>query len=799
MLRDIRMAFRLFAGAPWFTAAALISIALSVGATAVVFTAVKAVLLDPLPYSHPQTLVQLRSETRGFAPSHADWVFWNDAEQIRRRNRTLESVGVYGNAVFDLGGGDTAAPEALYGLRISAGLFPTLGVSPMLGRNILPGEDRLGHSNEIILSYGLWMRRFNRDPGVVGRKIRVNGRACVVLGVMPPGFNFPLRRAAAHTPFPYVEFWAPLGIEPEATRGGLGAVARLRPGVSVAEAEQDIAAIGEDLEREFPASNRERALRVSGLWDRTVASARKPLLFLMAGALLFLLIGCINVANLLLARGFFRQREFAVRMALGAGRGRVIRQLLTESCVLALAGGVAGYVIALAAWKALPAIAPTGVPRLATAHVDSAILAFTILIALANGIAFGIAPAFRSAGGELSLRSAVAAKSGRMGPALVMAEVALTVVLVLIGGEVLDGFSRLLRVDPGFDAKHVLASVILPARERYPTPEKRGAVYRRFLDAVRAVPGVEVAGTVDALPFSGENHGGYVSAGGADSRVIAEIDVVGGEYLQAMGTRLIAGRWFREDDMREANDSAIVSQLTASRLWPGQSAVGKGVCVDCTPEAPNNWKRVLGVVSGIRHADLDAAEPNNAYLPAAALERAAFLVVRTDRPTGAVGQAIRWAIAAVDPDQPVLLSASLESLVADSIADRRFLTLLLPITACAALAMALVGVYGITFYTVSRRTQEVGVRMALGATPGDVCGLVFRNSFSLVVAGLGLGVALGLAVARAVHSLIVGFGGITGWDTAFAVGLVAATAAMACLAPARRATRIQPVDALREE
>jgi hypothetical protein len=321
---------------------------------------------------------------------------------------------------------------------------------------------------------------------VVGLAIRVNGRACLVLGVMPPGFNFPLRRAAAHTPFPYVEFWAPLGIEPEASRGGLGAVARLGPGISLAEAQQDVAAIGQDLAREFPASNRDRVLRASPLWDRTVPSSRRPLLFLLAGALVFLLIGCVNVANLLLARG------------------------------------VAGYAITVAAWKSLPAIAPAGVPRLAAAHVDGAILAFTILLAFANGIAFGIAPAFRSAARALSLRSTVATKSGRITSGLVMVEVALTVVLILVGGEVLDGFLRLLRVHPGFDAKHVLASVVLPARERYPTPEKRGAMYRRFLEAVRSVSGVELAGAVDALPFSGENHGGYVRAGGAEGRLIAK-------------------------------------------------------------------------------------------------------------------------------------------------------------------------------------------------------------------------------------------------------------------------------------
>src|SRR5882724_3794556 len=354
ILQDIRLAFRLFKRDLAGTGIALLSIALSVAATAIVFTAVKSVLIDPLPYARAGELVQIRSEfPKMQEQSHGDWVVWNDTQELIRRTRTLESVGVYGNAIFDLAGDTGTTPEALYGLKVTASLFPTLGVAPMLGRNILPEEDQPGRPDEMILSYGLWVRRFNSDRNVLGRTVTVNGHACLIIGVMPPNFNFPLRREAAHTPSPYVEFWASPFVVPKNKNAGLGAVARLRSGVSLEQARQDLASIGAALSHEFPATNRDRSLTMSFMRDRMVGVARNGLLLLMAAALLFMLIGCANVANLLLARGFARQREISVRLAIGAGRGRIVRQLLTESCVLAVLGGLGGYLFTAAAWQAL--------------------------------------------------------------------------------------------------------------------------------------------------------------------------------------------------------------------------------------------------------------------------------------------------------------------------------------------------------------------------------------------------------------------------------------------------------------
>lgn len=812
ILRDIRLTFRLLMRNPAPTGIALLSIALSVGATAVVFAAIKSVLIDPFPFAQVEELVQIRSDfPKMQEQSHGDWVVWNDAQELIRRTRTLESVGVYRNAIFDLGGDTGTTPEALYGLKVTANLFPTLGVSPMLGRNILPEEDQPGRPDEMILSHGLWVRRFNSERNVVGRTVTVNGHDCLVIGVMPPYFNFPLRREAAHTPSPYVEFWAPLSNSPGARQGGLGAVARLRRGVSIAQARQDLASISDALAHDFPATNRDKTLRMNFLRDRAVGGATNALLLLMAAGFLFMLIGCVNVANLLLARGFARQQEISVRLAIGAGHTRIVRQLLTESCVLAALGGLGGYVLAAAAWKILPAVAPVSIPRLAAARADGAVLGFALALAMINGILFGIAPALRLARvkeaialGGFGSRGAATGRRDGIRSVLVVAEVALSMMLVVIGGQLLGSFLKLVNTDPGFQADRILASVVLPAPERYPKPEQRGLFFKRILDSVRALPGVESAGAVDALPFSGENNGGSISSdavapGEENAQLTAEVDVVSAEYLQTMGIHLLEGRWFREEDSSESSDAAIVNDFAARRLWPRASAVGQRICVYCTPEEPNHWKRVIGVVSSANHAALNESLKGNVYLSAGAMQRAVFLVVRTERPTGDLEKAIRRSIAAIDPNQPVFLSATMRALIADSVADRRFIMTLLAITACLALLMSAAGIYGVISYTTARRTQEIGIRLALGATPREVHTLIFRQGFTTVAAGLTLGLGVAMPLTHALRSFLSGLESRNPAFVWIAVTLVTVTAGIACWVPARRATRIDPMSALRQE
>ena len=805
LLRDIRHALRLLRRAPLSTAIALVSIALSVSAAAIVFAAIKSVLLDPLPFTRPDELVLLRSEyPRIEEQSKGDWVLWNDTREIARRSRTLAEIGSYRNAVFDLAGDAHATPLALYGLQVSSNLFQVLGVQPMLGRSFLPEEDQPSHAGVMVLSYGLWVRSFRADRSIVGRTVTTNGQACLVIGVMPPEFNFPMRREAAHTPSPYVEFWAAPLQAPHNSGAGMGAVARLRPRVSLAEARQDLAGISTALSHDFPALNRDRVLRLNRLRDRMLGTAARSLGMLMAAALLFMAIGCANVANLLLARGLTRRREIAVRLAVGAGRWRIIRQLLTESCVLAVAGGFGGYILSAAAWRILPSIAPVSMPRLADAHADSTVLTFALAVAVINGILFGLAPALRAvreigaSGGAFNTRGAASGRQDRMRALLVAAEVAVSVLLVVIGAQLVGSFARLVAINPGFDADRVLASVVLPSPLRYPGPQKRALFFQRILDAVRALPGVEHAGASDALPFSGENHGGMVSAG-RTAPLTSEVDVIGGEYLQSMGIRLVEGRWFRDDDMRPAGDAAIVNTLVARRLFPDGQALGRRICIDCTPENPDNWKQVVGIVTNANHAALDEIAGGNVYLAADAMRNSVFLTVRTARPQGEMGLAIRRAIAAIDPNQPVFLSASMRELVNDSVAGRRFVMALLAAIACLGLILSAAGVYGVISYTTSLRTPEMGIRMALGATPLQLFRLIFTQGFRIAAAGLMIGLAAAIAAQRALRAELIGVEpGHPLWTWSAAV-LVFAVAAAACTIPALRGTHIDPVAAIRQE
>ena len=498
MLQDIRIAFRFFSRAPAPTAIALLSIALSVGATAVVFAGIKSVLLDALPYAHPEQLVLVRSEyPRMQEQSSGDWVFWNDAQEIIRRTRTLESVGIYRNAIFDLAGDTSSPPEALYGLKVTASLFPTLGVSPMLGRNILPEEDqprprRRDDSELRPVGSPVPFGPGRGGPDRHGERPRLPGDwrdgARLQLPAAP--------RRGSHALALRRVLGAVVRASRRPIRAAQGVVARLRPGVSLTQARQDIGSIGDALAREFPATNRDHVLRLNFLRDRMLGGARNALLMLMAAALLFMLIGCSNVANLLLARGLARQREIAVRLAIGAGRGRIVRQLLTESCVLALArrpwrvcahgGGVEDPAGRSAGEHSAAGRRARGFQRLRLCPGAGVI----------NGILFGMAPALRLALGQSTAlsgfgsRGAAAGGHDRMRSALVVAEVALSVVLVVIGGQLLGNFLRLVATDPGFQADRILASVVLPAPERYKDPEQRALFYRRILDSVRALPGV---------------------------------------------------------------------------------------------------------------------------------------------------------------------------------------------------------------------------------------------------------------------------------------------------------------------
>ena len=806
MFLTLRHPLRLMRRSPGITAVALLSIAIGTGATAVVFAAVKAVLIEPFPYAKASELVQIRTDDVRADP-HGDWIYMQDAT---RETTSFSSWGIYRYAVFNLAADSGALPESLYGLTISATLFPALGVTPMLGRNILPEEDQPKGACVIELSYGLWARRFNSDRVIVGRSVQMNGHACKVVGVMPPEFNFPMRLVTTvRTPSPYMEFWAAPGVrpDPDLLRNredfGYGAVARLRPGVTAAQASQELESISTELAREYPASNKDRSMRALPLVERNLGISRSGLWLALGAAALFMLIGCVNVANLLLARGLARQREFAIRFAVGADRAAIVRQLIGESMILATLGGLAGFLLTAFAWRVLPGFAPMRIPRLASARADVWVLAFTIVVSLVNGMVFGVLPAFRASQSDPHQRLRDSGSRGGLRAVLVSAEAALAVILVVTGSLLASTLIGLLRVDTGFDSAHVLASIIVPAGDRYPTPESRAALWPRVLDAVNRVPGVEAAGTVDALPFSGENNGPWVTgdpaaASRGEGRT-AETDLVSAGYLQTMGVKLIAGRWFRDDDVTAHRTVAIVDEIAARSLWPGRDAVGQRICVYCGPNRAQTWYDVVGVVSSMRHASLDENPGPSVYLTSRAFENADFLVVRASHPTARMAQEIRQAVASADPNQPVLLSATLSTLVGDSIADRRFVFSALAIMGFLALLLAAGGVYGVVSHATSKRTREIGIRMAIGAAPHDVVALIFGQGMRPVIIGVAAGIAGALASVRVLRAAFSGLAPSNSAVFMLAIGSVLASACAACLIPAFRASRLDPLVGLRQE
>ena len=809
LLRDLRHAVRLFRRTPMVTLIAILSLALTIGITAVVFTALKAVVLNPMPYARPEDLVMLSS-----AGLSGRWVSWSDIQDVARRNRSFQALGTYHYSLLNLRGDGSTPPQALYGLRVSASLFPALGVSPMIGRNILPEEDQPGRNAEMILSYGLWRQRFGADPNILGRTLTANGIDYRIIGVMPPGFDFPLRLATTvRTPAPYMQFWSPEGVDPskdDRRNTGFGAVARLRPHVTEEQAQQDLASIARALEHEYPLSNKDRHIDVFSLDGYTLGRSRPALMLLMAAAALFMLIGCSNVANLLLARAVGRRREIGVRLALGAAHSRILRQLMTESLLLALAGGACAWTLAMTAWHLLPAMVPQNIPRLISAGVDSRVFAFTLGVALLNGLLFGLFPALRTRGDpadafrESGGRGSAGPGRNRLRFGIVIAEIAVTVVLVVAGVRITSAFAKMMRGGVGFEPRHLLASIIVPQGPVYTAhPERTAALWQRLIEGARTLPGVESAAAVDALPFSGENYGAYV--GTADSAVvshtdenIAECDHVSADYLKTLGVGLVEGRRFTRAD--ESNPAvAVIDENAARHFFPGRDPIGGRLCINCAAGQPPDWKQVVGVVHPIHHFSIEAPPEPEIYIAGDSLAHAQFLVLRVRGRAMDLAGPVRRMVAAADPSVPVYLSSEMTSLIGDSVADRRFVMAALAITAMLALALAMAGVYGVVSWAASQRTREIGIRVALGATRGGIQRLILGEGLAIAGLGLAIGTAAAILITRLLRGALAGLDSADAGSVLLAAVIVAVAATLATLVPARRATRVDPINALRHE
>jgi putative ABC transport system permease protein len=804
LLHDLRYAARLQRKNPGFTVVAVIALALGIGANTALFSVVNTVLLRPLPYKDPERLVMVWEDAsrQGYprdTPAAANFVDWRDQNQV------FEGMAAMYDTSFNLTG--TGDPERLEGRSVSASLFPLLGVEPQIGRVFTAAEDQPGAQRVVLLSYALWQQRFGGDPGIVGRSLTLNGEGYVVVGVMPARFQFPSSDDQAWVPIAFTQ-------EEAANRGRhyLQVVARLKPGVSLGQAQSEMNTIGSRLQQQYPQFNTDVGVAVQPLHEHLVGDIKPALLILLGAVGLVLLIACANVANLLLARAAARQKEIAVRVALGARRWRLIRQFLTESLLLSTLGGLVGLVIAYGGLIVLKAFIPENISQAREISMDLKVLGFTFLVSVTTGLIFGLAPAIQAArfnqietlkeGG----RDAATGGSGkRLRSVLVTAEVAISLVLLIGAGLLINSFLRLRNVDPGFRADNLLTMKIVLPESKYEEMERRSAFYTDLIQRVQSLAGVRSAAVTTNLPLY--RHGNSIGIGiegqpapppGQERIIVTRIVSPG--YFNTMGIPLVRGRQLSEQDTDTTPNVVVISETMARRYWPGEEAIGKRIAVGRIRK-PEDWIQVIGVVKDVRQFELTAESKPQMYLTyrQAGFFDAQDLVVKTDVDPASLAATVRKAVWEIDKDQPVSNIRTMEEILADSIARQRFSMLLLAIFAAVALVLAGVGIYGVMSYSVAQRTHEIGIRMALGAQTGAMLKLAVGYGMKLVLAGLVIGLIAAFALTRVMATLLFG---VTATDPAtftLISLLLIAVAALASYVPARRATKVNPIIALRYE
>jgi len=805
--RDTRFALRALCHEPLFTAAALVTLALGIGANTAVFSIVKAVLLNQLPYRDPGRLVTI-VEADGRTP-HPQGVAAGTAEDWRARGRSFESLSLWHDfATRPIVHGQA---EFLRGMRVNADFFDALGIRMHLGRSFLAEEDRPDTRNKLILSYGLWMRRFGGDPGVIGRVLPATGDSFTIVGVLPPDFH-PLHMS---NPGEAPELFAPLGVD----AGDLACrtcrwyrlIGRLKPGVTAAQAQAEMNAIERQVAREHPVDYAQDAtVIVTPLRVHLVGRFETALWVLLGAAGLLLLLACANVASLLAARATRRETEIAVRAALGAGRWRLARQMLTESLVLSLAGGAAGIALAWLATRAIPRLGAPEIPRLDEIGPDGAMLAFGLAISLATGLLFGMAPALRQSQANLHDALKGGGSSGRPSrhrslSVLVIAEIAIAFVLVLGVGLLGNSYVRIMSVNPGFDPRNIVTLSLLPDFGHFNTDERRLGYYDAVVERMRDLPGADAAGYSSTLPLSNPDarrlyiyehaHANEAEAPRLDTYFASP------GYFAAMRIPLLRGRGFSERDSRASEPVALVSESCARTQFPGEDPIGKHVQSE-TLQASKPWARIVGVVGDVHQYGLDRQPDAAVYFAFAQAEYVqewARLVVRSKMDAVRSEPAVRAALMEVDPRQPLFHVQPMDAYIAKSLADRTFTLALIAVFGGLALALATVGVYGVISYSVGMRTREVGIRMALGAGSGDVLRMILREVLGMTLAGLAVGLAGSWVSTPLLGNLLFG---LKPTDPATAVGVAALLVAIALAAsalPAWRATRLDPTTVLRME
>jgi len=795
-MNDLRFALRQLRRSPGFAALAILTLALGIGACTALFTVVNAVILRPLEYPESDRLMIVREtnfpEFPEFSLSPGNYRDYAKAE-------AFESIFVAQNSSYNLTG--RGEPVRVVAQRVTGDFFKVLRTAPALGTGFAPENETPGKHTVAVLSHAFWQRQFGGDPSIVGQTITLNQTPFTVLGVMPATF----RRGAT------TDVWTPLSLNEQqwAQRGGhyLTAYGRLKPGYTSEQARTQLETIAARLAHDFPDTNKNWGVLAKRWLDYATGDVR-PTLYALLGAVGFLLlIACANVANLLLARATARQREISVRAALGATRWHIVRQLLAESVLLSLAGGVLGVLFGHWGLQAMLAIAPANLPRSAEIVLDGGAVLFTVVLAVATGLVFGLAPAVQG----LKVNLVDALKDGSRGTSdarrhwvrsgLVVAEIALALVLLAGAGLLMRSFTRLAHTSPGFDAGNALWVSVAAPNSKYDTPEKQAA----FIDAVRArfaaLPGVQVVGATHVLPFSGSD---YVLGLEIEGRNVPENELpstnyfaVTPGYFQAMGIQLVRGRDFTAQDRAGAPRVAIVSQAVADRFFPGQDPIGKRINMT---NGPQTWREIIGVVNEVKHASIEQETMPQTYDP---LAQAPFtnlgFVLRTGGDPSALTALVRREVYAVDPDQPVARTELLTKLVENSQARQRFALTLFGVFSGLALLLAAVGIYGVMAYAVTQRTNEFGVRLAIGASRRDILVLVLRAGGKLAAAGIAVGLLGALAAGRAIQSLLYQTGARDPLVFALIALVLGGVALLACLVPAWRATRVDPQVALRTE
>ena len=805
LFQDLRFALRLMLKSPGFSAIAIITLALGIGANSAIFSVVNAVLLRPLPFNDPSrlVLVEERSKYPTITVSYLNYLDWRD------QSHSFESMQAMYTTNMTLTGKDE--PERVVTRMVTSGFFPLLGVSPRIGRNFSREEDRAGGTPVAILSYALWQRRFGGASDVLGKSLTLDAQPYTVVGVLPPGFQF-FQPADVFLPF---HPWARTLPDDRNWHPGILPVARLKPGVSIEQARAEMQTISKRLEQQYPLYNTGDSSDVVPVHEQLVQNSRPALLLLLGAVSFVLLIACVNVANLLLARGASRGREFAIRTALGAGRGRVVRQLLTESVLLSLAGGGLGLLIASLSLGPLLKIAGGSLPQTGPVGLDGGVLAFTAAIAILTGLLFGIVPALRTA--KLDLRETLneGSRGSTAGPghhrmrnALLCMEISLAMLLLVGAGLLLRSFSRLQEVPPGFQVDHLLVADIPLARTAYAKPDQRYEFYDRLVEASRNLPGVRAAGAATFLPVSGGGSIIHFNITGRPPKspsdfIAAGYRAVTPGYLETLGVPLLQGRLITPADTEHAPSVVVINATMAHIYFPTEDPLGKRLQLGATPENEIPTMEIVGVVGDVRPG-LGVDPQAEMYLPYRQADQilpvfSLSIVLRTVNDPSAETSSFRTALAHIDPGVPLVNVRTMQTNMEATVAQPRFRTWLIGIFAALALALAGVGVYGVMFYSVTQRTSEIGVRVTLGARPEDIFRIIIAGALRIALLGVVIGLVAAAALTRVLKAFLFG---ITAYDplTFAGVALVLTLVALAAsYFPARRATRVDPMVALRYE